>query len=280
MSDIIFSPQQDGLAIAESPTKSKMDAFETSAKLCVLRESLIERLSDVNRKIDQSYDDDDSFYNQTLQRVTPNTFDRYAFLYLIFWALAVSVAISTFAVYGKNQSNAAGGAAFIIGTAITLCVRWVISKIEKNIGQTRAKELLSTYQQERAEYDRQLPQWESDAAHLTDEIKRVTDVLSELIHQGGIPHDYWEKAAQLWHLVEIHRAESLKEAINVYEDIQWKMRMIGIAQSTKDEVARMQKRLDSIRQQQIALSNQMTMMQIDQAIDSLLIMGMFLSKKE
>lgn len=96
-------------------------------------------------------------------------------------------------------------------------------RIEKSLTLRKGKEFFKKQSDWRNEYYNEvLPTLQNNRQEINRQIQQLNN---ELLSFDGIPETEWEIATQLWYLFTTHQADSYKEALWLWNDMQHKIRI-------------------------------------------------------
>lgn len=264
-----------------SSTTSKdieLTAFHTSALLSLHRTALINRLEEIDKLQKIKYDTDEDFVRFTSARChsAPSWliyayFGLWIVLYILFCYLLLITRIA------KDE-----GTLYLVGLILSLTTTFVcrhfVHKYFDQKDKNEVNELLLVHQKKRHEHNENLKNITVEKEELEEKLIGITDALHSLVPHGGVHPDHWDYAYELWRMVENHSARSLKEALNRYDDIQWRNKMTLIAQQTGKSIDSLHHRINNLAKQQEALSASLALHKLNDSIDDLLTTSILLNK--
>lgn len=266
--DVIPQPMQEVPALDRA--QHRLQAFEYSAELSLLRQGTMQRLSELERELQITFDDDVTFRQRAAdQRIymTPNWLKAVLFAS---WFVAAIVLSMILLLFTRGAPDTAVYICCIPACAAPLCIylKWKRDTDERV--QEEVQAALRDHQRARQVHMDRLPTLRQEQETLQTQIEQITAMMLSLIRQGGVPQQHWDYAYQLWQLVENGSAESLKEAINCYEEMQWRSSMIGMIHQSQQEMASLQGTISRLHEQQIQLQNELALHEFTDAVRDLM----------
>lgn len=267
-SDVIVQPIQKDSA-PDSPGR-RLQAFEYSAELSLLRQSTMQRLDKLEKELGITFDDDATFRQRAADQRIYMTPDWLKFALFASW-FAAAVVLSMIVMFiARSTTETVIYACCLPACIVPLCIylKWKKTKDERV--QEEVEAALRDHQRARKAHMDRLPTLRQEQELLQAQLGQITAQMLSLVRHGGVPRQHWEYAYMLWQLVESGSAESLKEAINCYEEMQWRDSMIGMVHRAQQEVASLQGEITHLYQQQLRLQNELEMHEFADAVSDLL----------
>lgn len=254
--------------------EEKLKVFQASAQLCALRTELDRRRQEIQKQLNVTFQDDETFLRLAEERHMPSRH-----LPVVVWILLLAAAATVFClliylvVPFINQDLCVA-----LGLACAFGCLGVYYSICRRDARLMAGQDLTLYHKEQEEFRRKVPALEKERQEVETEAERVRDALVALVPKGGIAEQYWDAAPILWGFVETHRADSLKEALNAYDDYMFYTQTLRTVRQQNAKIAAMERSITQLRQQQQATVAGMTMMEISHAVDMCLLIDYIDSK--
>ncbi len=250
-------------AIRKYTPEEKFRAFQTSVQLCSIRSELDKRHTNVIKQLDVHFSDDDSFLASATQKYMPS-YDLPTWGWILLFSTgSTGFAMLLWLLFPRIDPNAAGPIG-VVGFFVAIAI---YHHIKKKKAKELAQQDLCVYHQKHRAYLDEVPNLEEKKQEIETEITRVEKALLDLIPKGGIAQDSWNIANILWAFVETHRAESLKEALKLYDDYMFYSQTLHVVEQQNAKIASLNRDIKKISMQQEALAASMTMMEISHAID-------------
>ena len=192
------------IAVANDANK----AFAQSAVLCTMRNSLKEKILDLEKKLAVTFKTESEFINDEVSM--PD------------WKLGIYMGIVFAIAFSLNLIlHTRGDSTLFVVTLLSFVLGAFaysgIRKAYRNMQVKKASQSYVTYHQSEVEYNRKKENWQIEADEYSEKLQEVEKTLRQLRRVGGIHDEYWDDGYILWHYVETGRAESLREATNLYE---------------------------------------------------------------
>ncbi|MGN0476168.1 MAG: hypothetical protein ACI4HM_02410 [Ruminococcus sp.] len=223
--------------------------FERSVNLCNKRTSLLDLLYETNYNINHPPLSDNEFQKEYYTKNKKSSFFVYLFT-AVFIPLTISVIYGIFEhISGKEEMNETylsvmnnmgidSEETFILlviffFSVLLPTVMVIIHKIIRRFRLSiKLEPLMEQNRKEREEYNAEiLPA----LTEIRDELNaQVIDITNELKSFPGIPEENWNIANELWYLFETHQADSYKEAIYLWNDIQFKKQQTELARQAAE----------------------------------------------
>lgn len=207
--------------------KEDLNVFQVSAKTVILKESLVEQLAKLNRKINRHFISDDEYFSEQVKR---NLVVRDSGFY-------GPLVMGTLVAMGM-LSNVLGWTPilFILCIGVMIAIIVIVKKRDLSNAKIEAGRALIAYQTEREMYSRNISDWKKEREGTQASITKCAALLKALSKlPEGIPEKYWDDAPLLWSYVEDRRADNLKEALHVLHEDRQRAEILGTMQGLADQ---------------------------------------------
>lgn len=247
--------------------EEKLQVFQTSAQLCSIRTELERRRAEIQKTMNVTFDDDEAFLRRTQERYMPS-YDLPVVVWILLLAgIATGICVLIYLLFPRiDQSLGA-----VLGVAGTIACIVVYHQRKKKEARALAELALSEYHKQKEYHLRKVKDLEKDKQAIEIEASRVKEALLALVPKGGIAESYWDVAHILWGFVETHRADSLKEALNLYDDYLFYTKTLNAVQRQNAKIASLERSIQQLNVQQQAAVASMTMMEISHTVDMCLL---------
>lgn len=190
--------------------RTPLEAFRDSAKLCAIRSKVIKRISSLNYRLDTHYDEH-AEYRESFNRNLVPVGER------IYWFMIIGTAIVVLGSLFHAESQA-----FFLLLLLVMAF-FLLRQWDRKEADRTASEIAEKTRNLRIEQEEHRTEWTEERNKFVQIQNDITKGLYELVQIGGVPETYWEVAGLLWEYVEQKRADSFKEAVNLYHnDMRWK----------------------------------------------------------
>lgn len=206
--------------------------FQNSCKVAIIINTLKERISKNANLANTSYFNDHEFIvnYQENNYVSASTFTNILigiialaftiFFLTIFWGMVIKGDVSSFI----------GFIVIIIWLGLIFLIELIIKKIKMHKLLKDAVCLLPKYRNERDNfYNNRKPALMAQIKDDNDVLNQANDYLKSISNNRNcITKEYYQCAGELLYLYKVKRADNLKEAINVWENIQFQLRQAEV----------------------------------------------------
>lgn len=245
------APKDKNLNKSIKRKRTPLEVFHDSTQLCVLRTQLLERIDDLNNRLNKHYDEHEEYariyhcyHLPAGERAKP-----------IIIAWFVSVILSEILSMSLL---------FLAATIIGIAVFVLLRKWDHKEADRRASQAAAGIRDGRLEQEKNRTKWEEERDEYTGMLERVTDMLNDLIPIGGIAQAYWNEAQKLWNYVELKAADSLKEAIVLYRDAENYEGMINILNDIQRENQKLHAQVRDLSNRQTEMAREMNRLEMNQ----------------
>ena len=237
----------------EYMNETRKHVMESSSDLCLEREALINTIAKLNKETEDHFLSERDYINQK-SNIGPASCSAYLGVTIAVFGCSMFLLANVFPAsrIWRSSNNIMLDvltASFIIALFIWLAYRIIKKRRAKSSAVASYKE----YKRQHEEFLKQKEIKEQQIRECSASIADITATLHTLIPLGGIPEDYWPDAYILKHLIEIGRADSLKEAINLWEEEKRWDNIVGELNYGNEMLRRQAKELKRIQQQQVAM---------------------------
>ncbi len=241
--------------------RGPLQTFEYTAQLCVMRNELIRRISILNERLNKEYIEI-SYYEKRFQYHQPATAGERAKTVVLTW-FVVFIVIS---FWGMGDLWSVFSVALAIGAFV------LIRKFDNRQAKILADRDLDVYHRAHMELEENREKWTNELNTYKELLRKDTDILRELAPEGGVPERYWEQGGELWQLVSMNRADSLKEAINLYEQIEMYKAIGNAIDAQNAKILEMGRQVERQAQEQAILSSKQDDLELRQGFDEFLML--------
>ncbi len=217
---------------------SPLEVFQYSAEICGYRNELLRRVRSLNESLSINYDDQ-KFYDDCYKSVLPPVGGR-AKPFVIGWVIFYFI----MAAYGKQDTMLIYSILAAVGGFL------LVRKIDKEKSKRIAESETAPYRKAHLRQTKHKMEWEEKLRDFKSDLQDVSYLLRILVPVGGIPENMWGHGSDLWNLIELRRADSLKEAINLYEELEYRAQTQEMLNIQRDEQLRVQEQLREMRKNQ------------------------------
>lgn len=212
-------------------------AFERSCMVAVIRNDLITKLQESQNLVyNVNYVNDEEFVSDYVKRNYVGNSSLFNGI-VAFFTIGFSPWILM--PFSSQLGESYGTAWLLLAAAIFGTVKYISKKIKKANLKSEAESLLPQYRSERDDYFRvKRPEALKAIEIYPKNIEKVTNFLLEISskYRESIPEKYYPCAGELLYLYKTKRADNLKEAINLWENIQFQMRQAEAVDAISNQV--------------------------------------------
>lgn len=216
--------------------------FEFSCKAAIAMQSLNENIEKNKKVVNRAIYSDEEFISNYIQRNFRKTSTGTNILLgLLSGFLAFVMDNLIFVGLLKNSKNDSPMISVVViiffGVFFWLFKR-LMNTMQYNKVRACGESLLPNYRTTRQTfYEREKPEAIKAIENDKQEVKKIENILKQLSNRRNcLPQEYYGCAGELLYLYQIKRADNLKEAINVWETMQFQIRQAEMMQEISDQV--------------------------------------------
>ena len=245
----------------------QLDVFRCSARVCIIRDTLIGELQRVNHEINgKQYPlTDKQVFDQSYAHNLPERG-------IGFWGF-----LATAVFVGVCMLIEAFGFSvlwFIICISLAIALAVYVYSRDKIKAEKKANRSVAEYRAKREEYEENLPEW----LKLRDGWKELIEKCESVLHRlaadrEAIPENYWNRAGELLTYVENRQADNLKEALRVMMDQDFYKQTNKTVKQMANKMEAMKSRTELLSLQIERLDSEITRAELNNDLNTLILLS-------